>query len=194
MALIVKEEKREAEEAKAEEAEKKAGPAKKAANEAEEGNLVFVEGADTLNQWFNNAYRKAKDNPSLLAYKLQTNAYKFSWALIPISVPFLWLLFLHRRRYRQYKGYDHTVFVTYSIAFMSLAVIALSLLRFIGLPQGWAVVALMIIPPVHMYRQLRHAYQLSRWSALWRTFVLINFAFLAASLFFTLLLALGVLG
>ena len=66
----------------------------------------------------------ARENPALLAYKLQTNAYKFSWALIPISVPFVWLLFLHRRRYRQFKAYDHTVFVTYSIAFMSLGLIA----------------------------------------------------------------------
>ena len=194
LALVVEEEKREAEEAKAEEAEKTAGPAKKAADEAEEGNVVVVAGADSLNAWFNNAYKKAKENPSLLAYKLQTNAYKFSWALIPISVPFVWLLFLHRRRYRQYKGYDHTVFVTYSIAFMSLAVIALSVLRFVGLVEGWAVVAMLIIPPVHMYRQLRGAYQLSWWSALWRTFVLINFAFIAGSLFFTLLLALGLLG
>jgi hypothetical protein len=45
-----------------------------------------------------------------------------------------------------------------------------------------------------MYRQLRGAYQLSRWSALWRTFLLINFAFIAAGLFFTLLLGLGALG
>jgi hypothetical protein len=38
--------------------------------------------------WFNDAYKKAKANPSLLIYKLQNNAYKFSWALIPLSVPF----------------------------------------------------------------------------------------------------------
>ncbi len=31
---------------------------------------------------------KANENPALLGYKLQTNAYKFSWALIPISLPF----------------------------------------------------------------------------------------------------------
>ena len=109
-------------------------------------------------------------------------------------MPFLWLLFLHRRRYRQYRAYDHTVFVTYSIAFMSLGVIALSLLRLIGLPEAIAVFAIMFVPPIHIYRQLRGAYQLSRWSAIWRTFVLINFAFIAASLFFTLLLALGLLG
>ena len=51
------------------------------------------------------AIRKAAENPGLLAYKLQANAYKFSWALIPISVPFVWLLFLWRR---QYRAYDHT--------------------------------------------------------------------------------------
>ncbi|HYD38712.1 MAG TPA: DUF3667 domain-containing protein, partial [Allosphingosinicella sp.] len=144
--------------------------------------------------WLNQAVAKARENPSLLIYKLQTNAYKFSWALIPISVPFLWLLFLHRRRYRRYKAYDHTVFVTYSIAFMSLGAIALSVLGLLGLPEVMTGFAMLLVPPVHIYRQLRDAYSLSRWSALWRTAVLINFAFIAASLFFTLLLALGLLG
>lgn len=149
---------------------------------------------DTGWPWLDHAVMKAKENPKLLAYKLQTNAYKFSWALIPISVPFLWLLFLHRRRYRRYRAYDHTVFVTYSIAFMSLAMIALSFLRLLGVAEVFALLAMMLIPPIHIYRQLRGAYELSRWSALWRTFVLINFAFIAASLFLTGLLALGLLG
>lgn len=192
--LISAEEKREAEQAKSDEEKAIAGPARRAAEAADEGTFVVVSGADSLNQWFRNSYKKAKENPSLLLYKLQTNAYKFSWALIPISVPFLWLLFLHRRRYRQYKAYDHTVFVTYSIAFMSLGVIALSLFRLIGVPEVIAGFAIMLVPPLHIYRQLRGAYALSRWSAIWRTIVLINFAFIAATLFFTLLLALGVLG
>jgi hypothetical protein len=140
------------------------------------------------------AVTKARENPKLLVYKLQTNAYKFSWALIPISVPFLWLLFLHRRRYRRYRAYDHTVFVTYSIAFMSLGVITLSVLRLLGSPDVIAGFAMLFVPPIHIYRQLRGAYELSRWSALWRTFVLINFAFIAATLFFMGLLALGLLG
>jgi hypothetical protein len=181
---------KEAKEAK----EAKAGPGKANEDRAGSEDLVVVAGADSLNQWVRNAYKKAKENPSLLAYKLQTNAYKFSWALIPISVPFLWLLFLHRRRYRQYRAYDHTVFVTYSIAFMSLGVIALSLLRLIGVPEVIAGFAILFVPPLHIYRQLRGAYQLSRWSAIWRTLVLIGFAFVAAMLFFALLLALGVLG
>jgi hypothetical protein len=141
------------------------------------------------------AIAKAEGNPSLLLYKVQTNAYKFSWALIPISLPFLWLLFLHRRRYRQeYGAYDHLIFVTYSIAFMSLGAIALALLRPLGIGStiiGWAIA---VIPPVHVYRQLRGAYHLPRWSAVWRTFVLIICAFAALTLFLVLLLLLGVLG
>ena len=77
---------------------------------------------------------------------------------------------------------------------MSLGVIALSVLRLIGVPEVIAGFAIIFVPPIHIYRQLRGAYQLSRWSALWRTFVLLNFAFIAAGLFFALLLALGVLG
>jgi hypothetical protein len=138
---------------------------------------------------------KANKNPSLLFYKVQTNAYKYSWALIPLSVPFLWMLFLHRRRYRQYKAYDHVVFITYSIAFMSLCFVALILLRQVEFgSNGLVVAAVTFVPPIHMYRQLRGAYQLSRSSALWRTFALLVGAGLATTLFFLLLLALGVLG
>ena len=42
--------------------------------------------------WLDRAIHKARENPSLLLYKLQSNAYKFSWVLIPLSVPFLWLV------------------------------------------------------------------------------------------------------
>ena len=138
---------------------------------------------------------KANANPSLLFYKLQANAYKFSWALIPISLPFLWMLFLHRRRYRErYGAYDHIVFVTYSIAFMSLALIAFVLLRGIGFTEGALGTAMLLIPPVHIYRQLRGAYRLSRPSALWRTAALLFASGLALTLFLMLLLVLGVLG
>jgi hypothetical protein len=137
---------------------------------------------------------KAASNPSLFFYKVQTNAYKFSWALIPISVPFLWMLFLHRRRYReQFTAYDHLVFITYSMAFMSLALIAFVLLRTIGITSGWVTFFFLLVPPVHMYRQLKGAYQLSRWSAAWRTFLLLNFASVAMSFFFLMLLALGLI-
>jgi hypothetical protein len=138
---------------------------------------------------------KANRNPALLLYKLQTNAYKFSWMLIPISVPFVWLLFLHRRRYRtEYGAYDHLVFVTYSVAFMSMLGIALVLLWAVGLGGGMLQSLVLLIPPFHMYRQLRGAYQLSRWSALWRAFMLLIFVNVTGSVFLLLLLGLGVLG
>ena len=140
------------------------------------------------------AWRRAKSNPSLLAYKLSTSAYKYSWALIPISIPLVWLLFLNRRRYRQaYRAYDHAVFVTYSISFMSLFAIAYTLLKLGGL-IGPAALIPFVIPPLHMYRQLRGAYSLSPWSALWRSATLIIFAFVAGTLFFMLLLMSGLLG
>jgi hypothetical protein len=113
--------------------------------------------------------------------------------VIPISLPFLWLLFLHRRRYRRYKGYDHLVFVTYSIAFMSLAAIAAVLLRSVGLPSAAVAILVLVVPPVHIYRQLRGAYALGRFSALWRTAVLLWCAAAALVLFLVLLLALGVM-
>jgi hypothetical protein len=157
---------------------------------------VDVEVVDTLTSggWFDDAYQKAKENPKLLFYKLQTNAYKFSWALIPISVPFVWLLFLHRRRYRQYGAYDHTVFVTYSLAFMSLGWVVLILLDRLPIPNNLLGLLLVLVPPVHIYRQLRDAYQLSRGSAAWRTVALLVCATLSTTIFAGLLLLMGVLG
>jgi len=145
--------------------------------------------SDDVPSWLAHGIEKASANPSLMLYKMQSNGYKFSWALIPISLPFLWLLFLHRSRYRRYKAYDHLVFVTYSIAFMSLGAIVAVLLRTIGLPSAAVALAAMLIPPAHIYRQLRGAYALSWASALWRTAVLLVFAGCALILFLLLLAA-----
>lgn len=145
---------------------------------------------DTPWLWLNHAVEHVQQNPALFAYKLQSSAYKFSWALIPISVPFVWLLFAWRRRF---KAYDHMVFVTYSIAFMTLFLVALSLMR-ATIGGGLNDLAVTIVPPVHMYRQLKGAYALSWGSALWRTAALLVFAFIAATIFFLLLIALGLLG
>ena len=137
---------------------------------------------------------KAEENPELLLYKLQNNAYKFSWLLIPLSVPFVWLLFLHRRRYWQFRAYDHTVFVTYSIAFMTLGLVALTFLRLLGIGEALIGLALVLVPPLHMFRQLRGAYALSWWSAAWRTIALLVFATVATGLFLLLLVLIGVAG
>ena len=136
--------------------------------------------------------KKFNENPQLALYKIQTNAYKFSWALIPISVPFVWLLFLHRRRYRQYGAYDHTVFVTYSITFMSVTLVVVALLALVP-GTGLLRTAIILLPPLHIYWQLRGAYQIGRLSAAWRTVALLVFANLAIVLFLLLLLGLGLM-
>ena len=166
------------------------------ATKAEEAPEVLTafDASPTGIDWIDSSIRKARENPALVAYKLQTNAYKFSWALIPISVPFVWLLFLHRRRYRRFGPYDHIVFVTYSITFMSLGLIAVSLLRPLGLSGDLVELAILIVPPIHIYRQLKGAYGLTRWSAIWRTFMLVIFAFIAISMFVSLLLTIGGVG
>lgn len=131
----------------------------------------------------NRAWQHARSNPELTVYKLQNSAYKYSWLLIPLSVPFLWLLFPFSRRYHLY---DHTVFVTYSISSMLLLLAAISALTVWG-NAGLLVGALFCYAPFHMYRQLRDAYGLSRFGAWLRTWFLSAFAFVVLGLFATVL-------
>ena len=134
--------------------------------------------------------KKANANPELALYKLQSSAYKYSWALIPISLPFVALLFLWRRRF---KMYDHAIFITYSLSFMLLLATLCSELIAWSAP-AWIIVFLaLLVPPVHLFFQLKGAYQLRWYSALWRTVVLMNFAFITLTLFAFLLLGLGLM-
>ena len=136
--------------------------------------------------WLGDTIGKAAKNPELVAYKLKTNAYKFSWLIIPLSVPFVWLLFPFSRRFRIY---DHTVFVTYSLCFMTLLAVTGLIFQSIGLAAFAGV--LWLIPPFHMYRQLKGAYGLGRWGALWRAVLLTLFATIVIGLFGSVILGLG---
>jgi hypothetical protein len=132
---------------------------------------------------------KWRENPGLMAYKLQANSYKFSWLLIPLSVPFVWLIFAWRRRL---GPYDHAVFVTYSLCFMTLLFVAVAALGQVPAMPGWLlVVVTVLVPPVHIYKQLKGAYGLSRFSAAWRTMALLVFIAIILTLFVNLLLLLG---
>jgi Protein of unknown function (DUF3667) len=132
---------------------------------------------------------EAVDNPTLLLYKLKTNGYKFSWALIPLSLPFLWLLFFWRR----IPLYDHAVFATYSISFMMLLMIVVSLAAAAGIPSGVWATALVFVPPIHLYKHLRGTYGLSRFGAWTRLFLLLIAVSVILSLFLVLLLVLGLI-
>lgn len=137
-----------------------------------------------------NGIAKANANPGLLLYKLQANAYKFAWALIPLSLPFMWMLFPFSRRFRMY---DHFVFVTYSISFMLLLFVVARLCE-LTLIGDFATFLAITYAPFHMYRQLRGAYRSSRFGALVRTMLLVVFSMFAVITFMLLLLALGVMG
>ncbi len=134
---------------------------------------------------------RANKNPSLLIYKLKANGYKFAWLLIPISIPFVWLTLIGRRGHR---FYDHAVFATYSIAFMSLLFVICAILAAIGVSSSIWGPLLLFYPPFHIYRQLRHTYNMSRTEALVRVFFLLIFTVISLTLFFIILLALGILG
>ncbi|MBB5707507.1 DUF3667 domain-containing protein [Sphingopyxis panaciterrulae] len=133
---------------------------------------------------------KAQTNPGLMLYKVQANAYKFAWALIPLSIPFLWLLYPFSRRFH---AYDHFVFVTYSISFMLLLFVVVRLLGMTAI-GGWVTSLAVLYVPFHMYRQLRGAYRSSRIGSLARMTLLLVFCALAVTLFMSLLLALGAMG
>lgn len=152
------------------------------------GGIASVSHRKTGLSWLDKGLDKWRSNPGLMLYKLQANSYKFSWLLIPLSVPFVWLLFLWRRGFR---AYDHAIFVTYSLAFMSLLFVALSLLNALGVTGGIVLLAGSLIPPVHIYKHLRGAYGLTRFSALWRLCVLVIFISVVVMLFLQILLLLG---
>ena len=136
--------------------------------------------------WIRPFIRNARANPDLVSMRVQDAASKYSWLLIPISVPFMWLLFPFRRRY---NTYDHTVFVTYSLSFMMILVIAGGALVAVGVPSLASL--LFFVPPVHMYRHLKQTYELGRFSAIVRTMALLTFAFIAAALFAVAAVAIG---
>ena len=88
------------------------------------------------------------------------------------------LTFLWRR---QFGVYDHTIFTTYSIAFMiALAFVATLASYYVSGRIGFLI---LLYAPVHMYRQLRGTYGLSRFSAFWRLIALSLFAWWALTIF-----------
>lgn len=145
---------------------------------------------DTGVPFIDRGLEKAFANPALVLYKVQANAYKFAWALIPLSLPFMWLLYPFSRRFHTY---DHFVFVTYSISSILLLFVVVRLLNLTIFGELATFFALLYVP-FHMYRQLRGAYRSSRFGAFVRTNLLLFFSLFSVMMFMFLLLALGVMG
>lgn len=154
---------------------------------AEDEDFVVVQGWDSLNH----KAREKLRNPDLAIYKIQQAAYKFSFLLVPISLPFIALLFLWKRGVTLY---DHVVFALYSLCFASLVFVT------IALASRWTWAAsipglLMVFGiPIHAFFHLKGAYALGWFSALWRTFFLMIFSAISLCLFLIAIVIVGLTG
>ena len=128
-------------------------------------------------------------NPELVLYKIQGKAYKLSFLLVPMSLPWLWLAFLWKRGVGLY---DHAIFSLYSISFMSLLFIVGSLALTANIVTAAFWVPLLLAPGLHMFVSLRGAYGLRMFSAGWRTVYLSIAAAFTLSVYFLMLIILGV--
>lgn len=153
----------------------------------ERGDIKVNSGWDFLDK----KIKHKMENPELALYKIQNAAYKFAFLLVPISLPLVWLLFFWKRGLTLF---DHTVYILYSLSYVSLLFIAMSLL------SGWATGFEFLMPwlllsiPVHAFFQMKGGYSLGWFSALWRTPVLMVFAVLGLSFFLVAIILLGVTG
>ena len=131
------------------------------------------------------------ENPELAIYKLQQTAYKFSFLLAPLSLPFIALLFFWKRGVTLY---DHMAYALYALSFASLLFIVLVLTAqhaWTNWAPGWLIT---IGLPVHTYFHLKGAYALGWFSALWRTFFMLTFALIILFIFLMLIVILGLAG
>jgi Protein of unknown function (DUF3667) len=144
-----------------------------------------LDGLEGSPDFVRDAVTKTMANPQAAMTKVQQAASTYSWLLIPLSVPALRLLFPFRRR----RMYDHTVFVTYSLSFMMVLVVVGGLMTLLG--AGAYLPWLSLIPPWHMYRQLKGAYGLSRMGALLRTSLLLVASFMILLVWFMIIVAVG---
>jgi hypothetical protein len=167
------------------------------ANGLTKGNWKKALEAETGRKWEINTGWGALDkklehalaNPELFAYKFKNSFYKFSFLLVPLSIPFVALLFLWKRGFTLY---DHGVFVLYSLTFVSLFVLAAVLLGQVATGLGVLAWGLMpFIVPLHIYYQLQGAYGLRTFSTLWRLWVLLFFCSIISLLFLMLVAYLG---
>ena len=146
---------------------------------------------DTGVPWVDANIRKALKDPEFALYKVQQKAYKLSFLLVPLSLPVLWMLFLWRR---DVKIYDHVVFSLYSLSFMSLLFVVgvlVSKLDLVTGGEGGLYGLLFLIPPIHMFAQLKGGYALGNFGAAWRTVVLGIASVVTLSLFAAMIVVAG---
>lgn len=126
----------------------------------------------------------AAENLDLALYKIKNSTYKLAFMLVPISLPFLWLMFFWRKGVTMY---DHTIFTLYGLSFLSLLLALMGLMAKSPVTEGLIAPAL-LYPPVHLYMQLKGTYSLGWFSAAWRTIALQVVGLIVLILFMLLVL------
>jgi len=121
----------------------------------------------------------AENNKELALYKIKNGAAKYAILLVPITLPFLGLLFILRRGVNMF---DHAVFSFYSLSAMAAWMSFVSILAALHF-KGLGVAVAFFAPPIHLFVQMRGAYSLSRFGALWRTMALMTYALIALLLY-----------
>lgn len=178
--------------AHAEEAE--AGPSHEQGDVFEQIKHAYESGQIKVETPFPYLDKKIKhklENPELAFYKIQNAAYKFAFLLVPISLPLVWLLFFWKRGFTLF---DHTVYILYSLSYVSLLFIIMAAFsRAPGFLQGLIPWLLMSIP-VHAYFQMKGGYSLGWFSALWRVPMMMILAVLGLSFFLIAIILVGVTG
>ena len=150
----------------------------------QEGQSTFDLNIDDKNMsssipWIEKRLRHAAENPELTLYKMKSAASKFAFLLMPISLPFLWLMFALKRKYVMF---DHAVFSLYSLCFMAILMMLMTVLGKFNLTAIAGLITV-LVPPVHMFIQLRGTYDLTNMEALWRTVALLFIAMISLILY-----------
>lgn len=154
----------------------------------ESGELTINTGSPELDK----KIKHKLENPEFFLYKLQNTAYKFAFLLVPLTLPFLWLLFVWKRGVTLF---DHIVFSLYSLSFVTILVTIEVLISNIGVAAlSGAGGVLLAAVPAHMFFQLKGGYELSWLSAAWRLIALLLCLALVIGLFVFAIVALGALG
>lgn len=130
-------------------------------------------------------------NPELAVYKTQNIADNLAFLLVPISLPFLWLMFFWKRGVTLF---DHTVYILYSLSFVSILFVFIALIAMIPGVLAFALQPLLLGALVHSFFHLKGGYGLGWFSALWRLPVQLLFSVIALTIFVLVILVLGLVG
>lgn len=128
-------------------------------------------------------------NPELKLTSLRNTLIKYSWLLIPLTLPTMMLLMPggHRNRFK------HVLFAGYSLAFMLFLIALLLSAMMFEIDAVLLVSSVILIALVHLFIQTKNAYRLPWLAAFGHYFAILFCAVFGLILFVTLLFVLNLI-